>query len=424
MVPSLPVRPSREYLHKHAKRLARDGGIPLPDARRALAAGYGFRTWDELIAHAARLKDADHERGAQLFAAARAGDAGAVRQLLATGVNPRTSDGKETALHLAARNGPLRVVEALISGGALEWQPDRAGRTPVDAARRGRTRERAAIIELLERRTISDDGFRAAVAAIHTGALEELEQLLDAEPRLLRERIVEPEVFQDAPRPNYFLNPKLFWFIAWNPTPAEPMPENIAVIVRAMIERRVDLDDLEYALGLVMSSAVAREAGHQRELIGIIMDAGAQVTRDAILATAGYWEHDALRAVLERGVALSAPIAAALGLDEELSALLTAADERDVQTAFGLAVINRHETCASRALAAGADVNARLPLHAHSTALHQAAADNSPSMIALLLKAGADPTIHDTLWNGTPLGWAEHGRHEAAIAALRPVTPI
>jgi len=339
-------------------------------------------------------------------------------------VNPRTSDGKETALHLAARNGPLRVVEALVAGGALEWQPDRAGRTPVDAARRGRTKERAAIISLLERRTIADDAFRAAVHAIHTGALDELAQLLDAEPRLLRERIIEADAFQDAPRPNYFLNPKLFWFIAWNPTAAEPMPDNIATIAQAMIERRVDQDDLEYALGLVMSSGVAREAGHQRELIGVLMDAGAQVTRDAILATAGYWEHDALRAILERGVPLSAPIAAALGLDDELRTLLAAADERDVQTAFGLAVINRHETAASLALAAGADVNAHLPLHAHSTALHQAAADNSISMIALLLAAGADPTIRDKLWNGTPLGWAEHGRHEAAIAVLRPATPL
>ena len=86
-----------------------------------------------------------------LFAAVRARDADAVRRALADGANPRLGDGRESALHVAARLGPLAVVEALIAGGALEWQPDAAGRIALDAARRGRSPDRGAIVMLLDR---------------------------------------------------------------------------------------------------------------------------------------------------------------------------------------------------------------------------------------------------------------------------------
>ena len=33
---------------------------------------------------------------------------------------------------------------------------------------------------------------------------------------------------------------------------------------------------------------------------------------------------------------------------------------------------------------------------------------------------GADPTVEDGLYHGTPAGWAEHGGHEAARALLLP----
>ena len=65
------------------------------------------------------------------------------------------------------------------------------------------------------------------------GDVAGLARLLDAEPRLLRERIVEPECYREAGRPQYFRDPKLFWFIANNPTLMKRMPANIVEVAEA-----------------------------------------------------------------------------------------------------------------------------------------------------------------------------------------------
>ncbi|MBV8749983.1 MAG: ankyrin repeat domain-containing protein, partial [Candidatus Eremiobacteraeota bacterium] len=345
-----------------------------------------------------------------LFAPVRAGDVDAVRTLLANGANPRLDDGRETPLHVAARRGPAALVEALLEGGALEWQTDRDGRTPLDVARRGRARERAAIIALLDRSHIADPSFRAAVDAIHAGDTAALARLIDAEPRLLRDRIRGPDVYRRVKRHQYFLDPKLFWFVANNPTLVDHLPPNITDVARVMIDRGVDQADLDYALGLTMTSMPARQDGVQRPLMSELIAAGAQVTRQTVEGTAGHKELDALRALVESGMPMTAPIAAALGEVDALRDLLPNAEREDVQSAFALAVINNHVEAARVTLDAGADVNAFLPVHAHSTALHQAAIndDDDPAMIDLLLSRGARTDTLDTLWEGTPLGWAIH----------------
>jgi Ankyrin repeats (3 copies) len=353
-----------------------------------------------------------------LFAAVRAGDVGAVRRLLAQGENPRLDDGRETPLHVAARRGPLELVEALIEGGAFTWQRDRAGRLPLDVARRGRARERAAIVRLLDERFIADPSFRAAVDAIHAGDAAALAALLDAEPRLLRERIMGPDVYRRVQRHQYFLDPKLFWFVANNPTLADRMPPNIVDVARVMLDRGVDQADLDYALGLTMTSSAAREQGLQLPLMRTLLAAGARADRATILSTAAHRELGALRALLDGGQPMTAPIAASLGASDELRELLRDADRDDVQTAFGLAVINGHLEAARLALAAGADVDAYLPVHAHSTALHHAAGEDNVAMIELLLEHGARRDLRDTLWNATPLDWAIYGKRRAARAAL------
>ncbi|HEV3086917.1 MAG TPA: ankyrin repeat domain-containing protein, partial [Candidatus Elarobacter sp.] len=93
-------------------------------------------------------------------------------------------------------------------------------------------------------------------------------------------------------------------------------------------------------------------------------------------------------------------------------------DPDDVQTAFGLAVINGHLEAARIALDAGADVNAYLPVHKHSTALHQAAVNDDPALIEFLISRGARLDQRDTLWDSTPLNWAVHEGKTAAQAAL------
>ncbi len=353
-----------------------------------------------------------------LFAAVRAADIEEVRRLLADGANPRVGDGRETPLHVAARRGPFALVETLIAGGALEWQMDLANRTPLDVARRGHAREKPAIVALLDRSAIADSSFRAAVAAIHAGDVVLLARLIDAEPRLLRERIAEPEAYRMAHRRQYFLDPKLFWFVANNPTLIGRMPRNIADVAQIMIDRAVARADLDYALELTMTSSVAREQGLQRPLMRTLFAAGATATHEAIVMAAGYRELDALCALLDAGEPMNASIAAALGADDALRELVLTAGREDMQTAFGLAVINQRLEGARLALDAGADVNAPLPVHEHASALHQAALDDSTALIELLLAHGARTDARDKLWDGTPLDWAVYGNRSAAQSAL------
>jgi peptide-methionine (S)-S-oxide reductase len=357
-----------------------------------------------------------------LFRAVGDGDVARVRQLLAGGANPRQWYRGETALHAAARHGTLAMAEALIEGGALEWQTDSRGKTPLDAARRNRTEERAAIVALLDRSTISDPTFRAAVDAIDAGDVARLAHLLDAEPRLLHERILGPEAYRLAKRHQYFRDPKLFWFVANNPTRVTRMPANITEVARAMIERGVEQADLDYALVLVMTSSVAREQCHQRPLMRVLLAAGAMPNADTIASAAAHFELDALRALLEAAVPMTAPMAAALGENDALRGLIANADRDEVAAAFGLAAINGQAEALGIALDAGADVNAYLPVHSHTTALHQAALLDRADLARLLLDRGANPEAKDKLWDGTPLGWAIHENKPAARAVLETST--
>jgi Ankyrin repeat len=453
----LPARPSKEHLRKQAKRLADRQSLGLAQAQRKLAAGYGFATWAEL------MHRVDSARGGEtalslspLAAAAHAGDLPAVQRLLreghaiegargdgntplwlacasgasaqtriaiagtllAAGAEIRNDGAGGTALHAAAARGPLALVELLIRNGALEWQGDRKGRPPLATAKKGDAVDKAAIVELLDRPVIRDRGFRAAVAAIRRGDVAALARLLDAEPRLLRERIVEPECYREAGRPQYFRDPKLFWFIANNPTLMKRMPNNIVEVAEAMIARGVDKADLDYALELVMTSAPARKQGIQTPLVEFLLRAGAAATARAIDMTLGHRELAPILALLQAGHEMTAPIAAALGRTDQLAELLRTAPADEVQNALGMAVINGQTDAARLALDAGADPNGFLPVHTHSVPLHQTVVDENQELMELLVARGARTDIADKLWNATPLGWAIYQGKDRARAWL------
>lgn len=61
---SLPQKPSEEYLHKQAKRLARDGAMQLAAAQSQLAHEYGYRNWAELMQAAQSMASASGGGGA------------------------------------------------------------------------------------------------------------------------------------------------------------------------------------------------------------------------------------------------------------------------------------------------------------------------------------------------------------------------
>ena len=87
-----------------------------------------------------------------------------------------------------------------------------------------------------------------------------------------------------------------------------------------------------------------------------------------------------------------------------------------------MAVINQHVEAARLCLDAGADPNAFLAVHSHSTPLHQAAVNDDGAMLELLVSRGANLAMRDTLWDSTPLGWAVFTKKRRAEAYLRRLT--
>ncbi len=268
---------------------------------------------------------------------------------------------------------------------------------------RGQGPDRDAIVALLARPVISDPELRDAVAAIHAGDLEATERL---RPELLHRRIVEPEEYGDS----YFHDPMLLWFVAGNPS-LRRLPDNIAQVTRVLLSLGPAQADRDYTLELVMTSGLAQEQGHQIPLMNELLESGATATPDAVAMALAHQGLDAVRELIRRGHPMTRPIAAALGE-------LQSPRREEAQLALAVAVINDQVEAARSALQAGADVNAFLPIHGHSTALHQAALTDDPELIALLLAHGARRDVRDTVWDGTPLDWAIHEGRERARASL------
>ncbi|HTU11969.1 MAG TPA: ankyrin repeat domain-containing protein [Allosphingosinicella sp.] len=443
----LPRNPSAEHLRKQAKRLARAEGLKLAAAQHRLAKDYGFANWAALMRELAR-------RRSPLSDAAARGDFEAVRALLAEGAAAdgaphevdaplylacdgdapdaaklavaellieagahlqRGNSHGATALHAAARRGPAALVERLLKAGALYWQGDAEDRRAYDYAAVGEGADRERILYLTaDGPKIEDGDFRAAVAAVQAGDTVALARLLDARPELLDMAAIEPEL---GPR-GYFSDPRLFWFIANNPTLVPHSPANIVEVARLMIERGVAREDLEYALGLVATN-MQMPTDLQIDLVRVLIDAGARVSASDMAGVLGHRQTALVAWLVEHGLELTAPIAAALGRTDALPALLARATPAERSDALGLAVINGEGGAARLSLEAGADPDAFMPCHTHSTPLHQAALEGRIDLMELLVAHGARLDIEDRLWRGTPLGWAMHNGRKEAEAWLR-----
>jgi ankyrin repeat protein/ketosteroid isomerase-like protein len=167
--------------------------------------------------------------------------------------------------------------------------------------------------------------------------------------------------------------------------------------VRRLLARRVDPEGREASHPIYQGRSPVQEAainGHM-EIVSLLVQAGAS------------WEHDQVDEL----------IATAMAGDRGAVERLLAADpglrrrsiERCPEQLVRAAEQNSGDAVALL-IELGFDVNAR----SRTAPLHEAAMRGNLPVIKLLLDHGADPNIHDTGYQATPAGWAEHhGQHEA-----------
>lgn len=260
--------------------------------------------------------------------------------------------------------------------------------------------------------------FQRAVAAIDDGDVGELELLLAANPELVRERLESPGPWltDNVGRAvdGFFKRPYLLWFVAEDPVRNGRLPANIAAVARTIIDagRREGVlslkEQLDYALTLVAWSGVAAECGVQRDLIDVLIEAGANPDGNPNNALVnGHFA--AAEHLVKRGARLT--LAAALCLDrwDDVDSLLATTSPRKKQFALVLAALNGKGEALRRMTRDGVDVNARSEdLYSHGTPLHHAVCSGSLEAVEVLVEAGADRSARDSAWDGTPLDWAEY----------------
>ncbi len=405
---------------------------------------------------------ADSEIGGPLFVAARSGRVEAVRLLLRSKADPnkvnakgntplwfaaqsparpatsridvmkllleagadihcRCEDGS-TALHFAAWRGPVEVVEFLLSRGARSWVEDHRGEKPLDYARRSDTPDREAIIRLFTEVRILDPIFREAVQAIDRGDVESLRDMLRTHPALVHQRAEEEGWFAGV----YFRHPTLLHFVANNPHRQETMPPRILESTDAILDAGADIhartetDNDHGVLGLVASCEPARKDEVQIPLIELLVRRGADPVTGLDPAMI-HGEMDAVGALLRLGARHTLMSAAAMGDGEALSRHLAGTtSETDRMNALFAAARFGRVTSIEALLASGIPIDSRNESHPYApTVLHQAAWFGHRELVEWLLQHGADPTIRDRQFDGTPADWARQGNHPDLAAFLQ-----
>lgn len=273
---------------------------------------------------------------------------------------------------------------------------------------------------------VSQDGpvfaFEAAVEAVVNGDLAALETALRRDPALIRARSSRVCCF-DPP----VHRATLLHYIAANGVEAyrQRTPANAVAICRALLAAGAEPDALADMYGaecttmsMLVSSGHPAAAGLQVPLIGLLLDFGAAVEGRGTRKWGGplftallFGMADAAKALADRGARIDLPTAAGLGRLDDAAALLPTADAAARHRALSLAAQHGQTEIVRLLLDAGEDPNRYNPehMHAHTTPLHQAVLGGYACVVRLLVERGARLDIRDTLWHGTPLGWALHG---------------
>lgn len=264
--------------------------------------------------------------------------------------------------------------------------------------------------------------FEAAVEAVVNGDAPTVKRLLHEDPALVGARSTRVTCF-DPP----VHRATLLHYLAANGVEGhrQRSPNNAAEIAKILLDAGADPNALQDSYGgqnttmaLLVSSSPPRDAGVQVPLVHILADDGAALGPSG----EGNWTSpietalvfnmcEAADALVKRGAAVDTLAAAAgLGRLGDVRRILPSADAIDRHRAMALAAQCGHADVVGALIDAGEDPNRFNPpgTHSHSPPLHQAIAAGHLDVVKLLIERGARLDIKDTIYDGTPLGWAEH----------------
>ena len=266
--------------------------------------------------------------------------------------------------------------------------------------------------------TVARDGpvarFERAVEAVICGDVDTLRKMLRETPDLIRQRSSRRH------------RATLLHYIAANGVEGyrQKTPENAVEVARILLEAGAEADALAHmydnectTMSLLVSSCHPAKRGLQGALAETLIDHGAALEGPGskwqcpLITALAFGYLDTARVIAARGARADTLAAAAgLGRLDDAARLLPDADGHEKQVALALAAQHGHAEVVRLLLDAGEDPNRFNPegYHDHSTPLHQAIASNQPDVVRLLVERGARLDMRDTLYGGTPLGWAIH----------------
>jgi len=283
---------------------------------------------------------------------------------------------------------------------------------------------------------VSRDGpvlaFEAAVEAVVTGDLAALEGALRRDPALVQARSSRICCF-DPPAHRA----TLLHYVAANGVEAyrQKTPPNAVAIARALLEAGAAPDALADMYGapcttmsMLVSSDHPARARVQVPLIELLLDFGAAIEGQGtrkwgtpLFTALTFGMSEAAETLARRGARIGFAEAAGLGRADDAARLLGSADAEERHRALSVAAQQGKADIVRLLLESGEDPNRFNPQsnHPHTTPLHQAVLGGHEAVVRLFVAHGARLDIRDTIWDGTPLGWAFHNGREEVAAYLR-----